>query len=357
MIQSIHITNFQSHKDTHLDLSPGVNVIVGSSDSGKTAIIRALRWLRWNRPTGDAFRSTWGGDTFVGVETDHHYVDRIKGKDNRYELDTSYVTDPNSKKIFEAFGTDVPEDIIKILNLDETNLQMQLDSPFLLSASAGEVAAYFNRIAHLDQIDSGLKNIQSWIRSLEGTIKHLQGEKKTTQQQYDAFAYLDKAEIDLDVLEQMQSQQDQRYGDLRWLEGKIQAVEAVNQEIEEAQWVVDFEPQVDALLGMYQQKEQVGDTVSELGRLCTQITRCDTEIQEFQERQKLETPVDTLLGMYAGLKQSKERHQALYSLTEQIVDEENAILDTRLEVRDMEETFHQYMPEICPLCETNLKGK
>jgi len=56
MIKYLQIQNFQSHKDSLLEFDPGVNVIVGSSDSGKTAVIRALRWLVWNRPSGDAFR-------------------------------------------------------------------------------------------------------------------------------------------------------------------------------------------------------------------------------------------------------------------------------------------------------------
>jgi len=65
MIKTLSIQNYQSHKDSTLEFDPGVNVIVGSTDSGKTAIIRALRWLIWNRPNGDSFRSTWGGDTKV----------------------------------------------------------------------------------------------------------------------------------------------------------------------------------------------------------------------------------------------------------------------------------------------------
>ena len=61
MIQSLQINNFQSHKYSVMELHKGVNVIIGPSDSGKTTILRALRWLVWNRPSGDAFRSDWGG--------------------------------------------------------------------------------------------------------------------------------------------------------------------------------------------------------------------------------------------------------------------------------------------------------
>lgn len=41
-IQSIELINFQSHVKTKLDFSPGVNVIKGPNDTGKSAILRAL---------------------------------------------------------------------------------------------------------------------------------------------------------------------------------------------------------------------------------------------------------------------------------------------------------------------------
>jgi len=162
MIHKIQIQNFQSHKRSSLELSAGVNIIVGASDSGKTAIIRALRWLLWNRPGGDSFRSHWGGDTSVTIDTSDYEISRSKGKENLYTLGNTE---------FKAFGTDVPEEIQQALNLNEINLQQQLDSPFLLTSSAGEVAAHFNRIAHLEDIGKGLKTAQSKIRELTQEIE------------------------------------------------------------------------------------------------------------------------------------------------------------------------------------------
>ena len=57
MIKEINIKNFQSHDNTNLILDSGVNVIVGSSDSGKSAIIRALRWVTSCVPRGEIGRA------------------------------------------------------------------------------------------------------------------------------------------------------------------------------------------------------------------------------------------------------------------------------------------------------------
>jgi len=55
VVEKITIKNFQSHEETELQFSSGVNVIVGSSDSGKSAILRALKWVVQNKPSGTAF--------------------------------------------------------------------------------------------------------------------------------------------------------------------------------------------------------------------------------------------------------------------------------------------------------------
>ena len=42
MLNSLKITNFQSHSNTEIDFDPRLTVLVGPSNNGKTAIIRAI---------------------------------------------------------------------------------------------------------------------------------------------------------------------------------------------------------------------------------------------------------------------------------------------------------------------------
>lgn len=50
--ESIIIDNFQSHEHTEIDLSEGFNVFLGESRQGKTAVMRACRWVLENKPLG-----------------------------------------------------------------------------------------------------------------------------------------------------------------------------------------------------------------------------------------------------------------------------------------------------------------
>ena len=55
MLTSLTIKNFQSHKDSTLQFSPNVNVILGHNDSGKSAIFRAIDFVVFNSLSGDSF--------------------------------------------------------------------------------------------------------------------------------------------------------------------------------------------------------------------------------------------------------------------------------------------------------------
>ena len=47
-IKKIELHNFQSHEYTEMEFDRGLNVILGNSDVGKTAILRAIKWALYN---------------------------------------------------------------------------------------------------------------------------------------------------------------------------------------------------------------------------------------------------------------------------------------------------------------------
>lgn len=163
MIKSLTVTNFQSHQKTKLQLHPGVNVIVGSSDSGKSALIRALNWVYSNRPSGESFRSHWGGTTRTKVVVDDGTVVlRKRGKGiNYYKVAGTKL---------KAFGSNVPDLVSKALNLTHVNFQFQLDAHYLLSKSAGDVARALNDVVDLNVIDESLTKINGELRNKTTTL-------------------------------------------------------------------------------------------------------------------------------------------------------------------------------------------
>ena len=137
MISSLTLQNFQSHKKTTLEFDPHVNAIIGQSNSGKTAILRGLFWAIYNRPSGLSFISYWNRDkkgnplkfTYASISSNQLIIKRKRSSNfNGYTL-----LQNNVKTDLEAIGLDVPEQVSKLLNLSEVNIQKQMDAPFLLS--------------------------------------------------------------------------------------------------------------------------------------------------------------------------------------------------------------------------------
>ena len=178
MIKKITLENFQSHRNTAIEFSPGVNAIIGNSDSGKSALLRALYWVIQNKPSAGTFISHWAKDkdgkqlkgTAVHLEIGGQSISREKSAAlNAYFLDGM---------LMEAVGRDVPEVIQKALNMTDVNIQKQLEAPFLLSESAGEVARFFNLIIKLDDIDKVLSAADSLKRQKNSDYKAFQTQQK-----------------------------------------------------------------------------------------------------------------------------------------------------------------------------------
>ncbi|SFX34150.1 AAA domain-containing protein [Thermoactinomyces sp. DSM 45891] len=168
--RKLEIHNFQSHEHTVVQLSPGLNVFVGASDNGKSAILRALRWVLFNVPRGADYIRTGTTKCLVNLTMDDGTeIERIRstGSINRYIL-----RKPDEQElVFEGFGSEVPHEITEIHQMTPVKLDAaqeillqfgsQLDGPFLLSESPGTKAKMLGFISGAQIIDVALKQANS----------------------------------------------------------------------------------------------------------------------------------------------------------------------------------------------------
>ena len=154
-LEKLHIRGFQKHADLTVEFDPACTTILGPTDSGKSAIVRALRWLATNRPAGDAFQKRGTAETVVELRVDGKKITRRRGSDNVYKLD---------KQKFAAMGARVPEPVAELLNISDINFAGQFDAPFWLADSPGEVSRRLNAIVDLGVIDDTLANVAADVR-------------------------------------------------------------------------------------------------------------------------------------------------------------------------------------------------
>jgi len=172
-ISKIEIKNFQCHEYLHLDLQPGVNAIIGESDKGKSAIIRAIRWLFFNKPDGQQYRKHGTSQTMVSATmNDGTIVTRTRSITvNRYSIEG-----PNRKaEVYDNFGRDVPAPIVQTLGIwpaeiapnltSELSIASQFEGPFLLGESGIVKAQVLGKISKTTVLDDAVRIVSSEVRS------------------------------------------------------------------------------------------------------------------------------------------------------------------------------------------------
>lgn len=350
MITRLNLQNFQSHKNTSIEFAPGVNTIIGQSDSGKTAIIRALRYAISNRPLGDAF-IRHGEDqsvVMVGLKNgkDDVVVERAKGKNDYYRLHTS-----EDVLEFKAFGTDVPEEINTAFNLSDINVQGQMDSAFLLSDNSGEVSRHFNKIANIEKIDSSLKAVERWIRSLKQDVRSTEEQLEEFEQQASELDYLDKLEADVEAAESLEARKNKIASDAQKLEKLIYNIESTSSEIDEIAPDLDIAPTVDEAIALYNKLEELlkdFKTVKDLGVLIVDVAK---QIKTKKAYISKETLVKETITLTDKLNEANDKMLSLDSLLNHVESIDIKLADLQLKVEADTETLASEMPDICPLCD------
>lgn len=171
MLKRIEIWDFESHEHTILDdLSEGLNLICGESNSGKTSMVRALKLAAYNDFDPASVRV--GKKTCkVRVESSRGTVQVERGKGvNLWEV----TPNGGKKEEFRSPGVAIVPKAAEIVGLKmvqlgdvdvPVNIMDQLENHFMLSSVGGDKASGSMRAQIVDEI-SGLSGIEGVIKDV-----------------------------------------------------------------------------------------------------------------------------------------------------------------------------------------------
>ena len=171
----VSVKNYNIVKQASLEFIPGLNVITGPSNNGKSSIFKAIKALTYTVPGTNSIRS--GESSYsVGIMTNGHTVLIQKGlKESVYMVDGEKYT---------KFGQTTPEQVSKALNMKELvlngnkeqlNFWDQMEYPFLLDKTPVELFRFIIDSGDNDQISSALKTMVSDRQQISKSIDQLQG--------------------------------------------------------------------------------------------------------------------------------------------------------------------------------------
>jgi DNA repair protein SbcC/Rad50 len=212
-IRNLRIENFQSHELTEFAFDDGLNVIVGASDMGKSAVIRALRWLLFNEPRGSDFMRVGANQCRVSVElADGSRVTRERTPSkNRYIV----VKPDGTEQIYEGFGNTVPREVSDVTGVakvaldedTETTLHLgtQLEPPFLLSETGSIKAKAIGRLNGVHIIDAASRDTSRDLTRLNSEEKGYREQLAEVEEELEQFSDLPYLENILLLVEEKQA--------------------------------------------------------------------------------------------------------------------------------------------------------
>lgn len=235
-ITAVEIKGFQSHVNSVFHLGPGLNVITGPSDAGKTAIIRAVRWVSFNEPTGEAYVNQSVGEAEVKLLLENGMSitkRRRKGK-------TSYLVanDYGEESLYEK--SEVPDEVKQLLGINKQtfgdfetalNFSFQLDAPFLISETASAGAKVLGKLAGTEAVDIAVKAVNKDTVAARNERTQANREVERINGDLLHYAEIDEAKEALDLAEMVLKQIEETYNKTENMKQLQQAYSIYSQQL------------------------------------------------------------------------------------------------------------------------------
>lgn len=337
MIKSLRLRNFQRHKTTLIRFKPGVTIIHGPTDAGKSSLIRALRWVFLNdAPTKspDGF-FLWGSKMGLAeAEVDDHKITRRRkiGGRNSYLLDG---------KRYDAVRVQVPDPIRNIAQISETNFQDQHSAAFWLSDSPGSVSRQLNQIINLEEIDTSLAKAAARVRTTKAEADVFKSRVTSSKKALGSLAWTEDAEVALLELEEREQSISKLAREIAELESAVKRVEKLERELREAATLLQA---FDELKNTASSAERTQQELEGLQATYTRLERIESRDPE------LMAAFEALRELSASTTELKTEWRELGVLVLSVSEREEELCEAESQLKLLTRRLKSLGRKVCPKC-------
>jgi hypothetical protein len=230
----------------------------GQSLKGKTAIIRAINLIAYNRPSGAKFFSHFApdkGETEISLKVANSPPVVVKKsvkrkKDKSKELESTTYEYNNDK--FTGVARDVPDEIRQLFNISELNIQKQFDQPFLILSSSGEFAKEINRVTKLEKVDSWVSELKRRENKAKNEVLVLEGQAKEIEGELVKYEGIESLATKVSALQELTSITNNMELKKNRLDELLTRIEGVSDELEKIKPALKIEQNIQALISLEQ---------------------------------------------------------------------------------------------------------
>ena len=206
-IKSITLVNFQSYKNTKIDFSPGLVLLEGTSDSGKSAILRAMSFVLYNYPRKDTLIHWGATETRVTLEfSDGVKVTRIKGT-GRNAIEA--IDADGNVIVKEKIDKEIPDDIKQLLGnppQDDFNglisYSDQFSPMFLVDLSPTDLPRSLSNLTGVEVLEESAKQLMQNYKALEKQNKQDEKEYTSLVNEAQGYSFIEEFENKISLLEE-----------------------------------------------------------------------------------------------------------------------------------------------------------
>lgn len=182
----VSVKDFQIVKSASLEFIPGLTVIQGESNNGKSALFRAIKSCIYNEP-GTTNVRVGCKNYMVGIEHKGHKVIFQKGENSLYMIDGQQFNKVGKSQVPEvanALG-------IKALSINDStekiNFWDQMEKPFLLDRNSSDLFRFIVDSGEDDNLNTTLRTMVSDKNKLNTDKNLKEGSIATLKQQIDTM--------------------------------------------------------------------------------------------------------------------------------------------------------------------------
>lgn len=354
-IKAVELINFQGHVHSLLEFSKGVNIIKGPSESGKSSVLRGLKWVIDNTPPSGKFKNNRAEDKASVVTTiefdDDQFVMREQGK-----KENSYTTE---KDTYEAMRRSVPDEVQTILRMDSRNVKMQHDGYFLIQDTAGNVMKKLNDMTDLGEITEVIEKANKEVNRLRAEQKVQEAQKTELESSLEKYIQLPEIRSLFDKLKEMHIQWKQVKAKRETIVLLLEEIRTNTEELADFDFLDSLEKAWAEIRSYVQEWMIVKEGKEELGKLLNVIVESRTTLRTSDERFTTLIPKYNLLRELVQLyTETQENAFQITNLLQSTQSTRNAIVEATERVKLKEKEYETFLLEqkICPLCNQPLKG-
>ncbi len=368
-IKTIELTNFMNHVNTKFDLADGINLISGSSDNGKTAIIRALRsvlndkhdsaWIRHGQQEYTVRITFFNGDI----------IERTKGKRNIIAM----YPKNGIAKVAQSYGKDMPQEYKDFIGyIPETSdgplpFSLQKKDMFLIDKSEVSLGQEISILLQVDDIEKAASNLKKDMTRYNSQIKDHTTEKNNVEEKlikYEGledkvklFNKLDKILLKHSDLSNTVNQKKQMFDRGLSLRDDYRKINRSLKNYQKIYNLLDGElVDIEEIQSVYEDKKTI---IQSAKNYTKNIQDLNTQIMisnEFVEG-SIGTLVDEIDVLDNAIKSKKSLLDDINDIDQQKISIDDSISDLRTkintyneEIKNLEEQL-KITKQLCPSCE------